>query len=166
MKHSYILDSKRNNRPQKPKSLHYTIPVIISQATPEEVKNAILNVMAMTPFEQISIPVNAYRAHIEANVHEKDTRVLSVGNLKSYNKDTGMAEVVVFPSKHQEAVDSFIKKGLGISYSTDNHTGEFLRIDQLIIVPLSEDEDDTPFGEPDDEDDNINPEDFQPLDPN
>lgn len=62
----------------------------------ENIKNEILDVLATTKFNKISIPLGTYRFMIDSNISEDDNRICTIGYIRNYNADTKEFTVVIF----------------------------------------------------------------------
>jgi hypothetical protein len=61
-----------------------------------DIANEILDVLASTKFNKISIPLGAYRNMIDAAAEENDIRVCTIGYIKNYDVVNKVFTVIIF----------------------------------------------------------------------
>lgn len=105
-----------------------------------EVLDEIIEVLKDTPFNRITIPLNAYIYALgNDDVNGKpDTRTITVGYIKSFNEETCAFNVVIF-DPFKNAIKTFDDYGIEVSFGT--YEGKLTKINKLNIVNIVTEDD-------------------------
>lgn len=128
-----IQSTARRNQPESNPNEVKT-KLLISSDFNEGVKEEILDVLANTKFNKISVPLGTYRYLVE-NVAEGDNRIVTVGYIKKYNADKQEFTVILFNnmcSKIKEMGD------LAIELLCTMFAGRLGTITKFNIIPVEE----------------------------
>ena len=100
-----------------------------------DILDEIIEVLKDTPFNRITIPLNAYRYALgNDDINGKpDTRTITVGYIKSFNEETCTFNVVIF-NPFKNAIKAFDDYGIEASFGT--YEGKLTKINKLNIVSI------------------------------
>lgn len=126
--------SRRNKPESNPNEIKTKL--LVSPDFKEEVKQEILDVLAETKFNKISIPLGTYRYLVEDNVAEDDNRIITVGYIKKYNPSNQEFTVILFNNMRD-----IIKEmgNLTIELLCTMFGGHLGTITKFNIIPVEED---------------------------
>lgn len=105
----------------------------------ESIKTEILDVLAKTKFNKISIPVGTYRYLIESNIDADDARVCTIGYIRGYNAETEEFTLVVF-SKFTDIIKSLGDIAIDLQFT--QYKEKLGTITKFNILPVLYDEED------------------------
>lgn len=83
-----------NTKREKPNNL-LKVPVCLPLDINADLRAEIISVLESTQFNKISFPIGTYRGLVEADAQNPD-RILTIGYIRSYDKETETFTVVVF----------------------------------------------------------------------
>lgn len=109
------------------------VPLVMNEDMSAEACNAALEVLAQMPFDKFSTPLSAYRADVDENPRNGDTRVITVGYIKSYDPESRTFEVAVYAGPKQEAIEAFDSKVIEVFFTVDRDNN-FKSIIHLNII--------------------------------
>ena len=89
-------NTKKTARRPKVNPNEFKVPLHLSADLSLNVIDEILDVLASTRFDKISIPVGTYRCLVDTNSPIDDNRVSTIGYIKGYDPDTNVFTIVVF----------------------------------------------------------------------
>lgn len=92
----------------------------------------IMDVVRSTRFHRVSISLNSYRRNHNMAASADDTRVITIGYIKSYNAETNTFQVVIF-NNAKEAVEKFKNPHIEVAYSS--YKDKLNVITKFIIAP-------------------------------
>lgn len=105
----------------------------------ENLEKEIIDTLTVCPFSKISMPLSTYRQYIGSADSSEDTRISTVGYIKSYDAETRTFELIIFKT-HKEDVDRFDRPMVTPVFST-NRDGSLRVITKLVVEPgYSDDE--------------------------
>jgi len=128
--------NRNNSKKQPVKPQNLKLALALPEGTSESVVNEILDVLANMRFDKISVPVGTYRALLDPSVAADDTRVLTVGYIKSYDPEKEEFSVVIY-SANRDAIYAFKDPGLEIVFNQYNDSLGI--ITKFNVIPLSAD---------------------------
>ena len=118
---------KRNN--------YFTLPTIVNGNPSQSILDQINSVLASTPFNKISVPINIYRKYIE-QTDPDNNKVITTGFVKKYDEDTGNMTIIVFSSNNADAIRNMINPAIEIIFSEYPDADHLGTITKLNIVDL------------------------------
>lgn len=127
--------ANRYNKPE-PNPNEIRTKLLISSDFKEEVKEEILDVLAETKFNKISIPLGTYRYLVENDVAEDDNRIVTVGYIKKYNPSNQEFTVILFNNMRDIIKDM---GNLTIELLCTMFGGHLGTITKFNIIPVEED---------------------------
>ena len=118
---------KRNN--------YFTLPTIVNGNPSQSILDQINSVLASTPFNKISVPINIYRKYIE-QTDPDNNKVITTGFVKKYDEDTGNMTIIVFSSNNADAIRNMVNPAIEIIFSEYPDADHLGTITKLNIVDL------------------------------
>ena len=124
----------RNNGPQQ---IILTIPMALPSNIQENVEEDILEVLAKTPFNKLSIQLTGYSKIVEPNNNDhrgqKADKTSNIGFVKDFDINKNMFNVLVF-ERFAKVVQGFLSPAVEIIY-VDNYRG-LARISKFNLIDL------------------------------
>jgi len=93
-------------------------------------KNGIIEILAKTDFNSISIDISTYRRLIDPE--EDDARIRAIGYIKNYDPKTQVFTVVIY-NKTNEVISRFVNPVVSVLYKASVKGN--IRITKFIIEP-------------------------------
>ena len=87
---------KKSDRQSRVNPNEIKVPLLLPADLNEDITNEILDVLASTKFNKVSIPLGAYRNLIEDTAEEGDTRVCTIGYIKNYDVVSKTFAVIIY----------------------------------------------------------------------
>ena len=137
--------NRNNVKKQSTKPQNLKLTLALPDGTSENVINDILEVLSQERFDKISHPVGTYRYLLDNTVPKDDTRIITVGYIKSYDPEKEEFTVVIY-SQNRDLIYGFKDPGLEIVFNTFEDALSV--ITKFNVIPLfSEEEDSTSLKE-------------------
>jgi hypothetical protein len=111
-------------------------PLIINKVINEDMYTEILDILASTKFNKVSIPIGMFRALLDSNVDADDARVTTVGYIRNYNAETKEFTVVIFKG-YMEQIKKHNKYAADLVF-TEHPKGGLGTITKFTIYPVEE----------------------------
>ena len=91
-------NKKFNKKPREPKVNPNEVKATLGILKPvdEKVYTEILDVLASTKFNKVSIPLGIYKSVIDSNVDADDSRITTIGYIRDYDAETKKFTVIIF----------------------------------------------------------------------
>lgn len=89
--------------------------IVFYKETPDDIKDEIIEVLKTTQFNKISIPVSSYKKLVNHDQPD-DTKNLTVGFIKSFNKNNNKLKVVVF-NNFKERINKLDNSAIEVIYT-------------------------------------------------
>ena len=89
-------NNKKFNKKPRVNPNEVKASLCISKVITEDMYREIIDVLANTKFNKISIPLGIYRNAIDSNVDADDVRITTIGYIRDYNTETYEFTVVIF----------------------------------------------------------------------
>ena len=134
MPRKFQMPKKTNKKQQQ---TYFKVGVAIPEGTSDKVVDEILDVLARTPFNNVSVPVSTYRYLIEDNIADDDNRVITVGYIKSFDYENQQFNIVIF-GNHKQIIEEFPNPALELVFTEYNN--KLGVITKFNVVPLEDDE--------------------------
>lgn len=129
---------KNNNDTRKRTRPNNVFEVPLYDEMAEETEKAVLDILAKTPFNKISVPVSIYKSRVDPNTPCDDTRVITAGYVKKYDPETKKFTIVIF-NRLCEIVAAIDNPVMDIAHTEYN--GNFGTITKLIVAGVVKRED-------------------------
>ena len=91
-------NKKFNKKPREPKVNPHEVKASLGilKEVNENVYTEILDVLASTKFNKVSIPLGIYKSLIDSNVDADDSRITTIGYIRDYDAETKEFTVIIF----------------------------------------------------------------------
>lgn len=132
-KYNNFNERKKTNKQPKVNPNELKAPLFLSADLNENIVNEILDVLAETKFNKISMPLGTYRCLIDSDLDESDTRVCTIGYIRSFNPETKEFTVIVF-SKFLDLIKEYGDIAMELQFT--NHKEHLGTITKFNIVPV------------------------------
>lgn len=137
--------NRNNVKKQSAKPQNLKLTLALPDGTSENVINDILEVLSQERFDKISHPVGTYRYLLDNTIPKDDTRIITVGYIKSYDPEKEEFTVVIY-GQNRDLIYGFKDPGLEIVFNTFEDALSV--ITKFNVIPLfSEEEDSTSLKE-------------------
>ena len=137
--------NRNNVKKQSTKPQNLKLTLALPDGTSENVINDILEVLSQERFDKISHPVGTYRYLLDNTIPKDDTRIITVGYIKSYDPEKEEFTVVIY-GQNRDLIYGFKDPGLEIVFNTFEDALSV--ITKFNVIPLfSEEEDSTSLKE-------------------
>lgn len=98
----------------------------------EELRTEIMDVINTTKFNKISFPLSSYRHSHDDSIPADDTRVITVGYIKKFDRKNSVFHVVLF-NNVKSLIEEFDNPIIKVDFTQYN--GKLGTITKLIIIP-------------------------------
>lgn len=134
-------NNKKANKQPKVNPNEIKIPLYLPVDLNDGVKNEIYDVLESTKFDKISIPLGIYRNLIE-DCEEGDTRVCTIGYIRSYDAESAVFTVVLF-SKYANMVKELGMNNLVLELMFNTYNDTLRTITKFNIACIPSDNEET-----------------------
>ena len=112
-------NGKRNkkSKPAKANPNEFKVVLHLSEEANENINNEIIDVLANTRFDKISIPVGTYRNLAEECSDADDNRVCTIGYIRNYDANTKEFTLIIF-DKFTKKIKDLGDIVMGVSYTS------------------------------------------------
>lgn len=89
-------NNKKSNKQPKVNYNKINVPLYLAADLNENIIEEIIDVLAGTKFNKISIPLGTYRCLVDNNTDVNDSRICTIGYINNYNESTKEFTVVIY----------------------------------------------------------------------
>ena len=138
---SYTNQKNAKAKPARPRILNLIAPVALPNNISDKVQEQIFEVLKITPFKALSIPVCAYAKDVRDPGYERkdgktfrDDKPIYIGYVRKYDAKTNTFTVSVM-ERFVRFVESFINPAIEVAYA-ETFYGEFKNINRFNLIAL------------------------------
>ena len=125
--------NKKFNKAPKVNPNEIKAQLRIEKVITEDIYTELLDVLASTKFNKVSIPLGVYKNAIDSNVDADDARITTVGYIKDYNAETQIFTVVIFKGL-VDTIKNFENPVMKLLF-TETRKGTLGTITKFVINP-------------------------------
>jgi len=133
--------NQKQNKRYNPRDNQFKVGFALPDDVSQSVADEITEILSTTKFNKISFPVSTYRYYINSDVNESDTRVITIGYIKSYDAETGKFTIVIF-NNNKGVIETFANPTLEIVFSEYNGKLGCITKLNVIDLPVNDSDDD------------------------